>query len=106
VQYKTIVEKWKHSRPCAEDNFNRDELLAILTHLGEYFPGKKADYLFFNTNKDRNLGIDADEFTDMWMKEQELKERRRRLLTDYFIKIQNRGRGICTCLAYLFRPSQ
>ena len=70
VEYKTIVQKWLESRPCKEDTFNRDELFAILEHLGEYFPGKKADFLFFASNQDNDTTMDVDEFIMMWMSEQ------------------------------------
>jgi Ca2+-binding EF-hand superfamily protein len=50
-------------------NFNRDELYAILNHIKQYFPGKKADYLFFNSNRDNDNTMDVEEFIDMWMEE-------------------------------------
>lgn len=77
-----------------------------MKHLGVYFPGKKANYLFFASNQDNDTTMDVNEFIDMWLNEQERKDKRRRLLTEYYIKIQNRGRGICGLLANLFRPTQ
>ncbi len=54
---------------CEEKTFNRDELEAILSHLGLYFPGKKADYMFFNSNEDGDTNMDVDEFIKMWQLE-------------------------------------
>lgn len=87
VEYKPLLDKWLESRVCCEDTFNRDELQAILSHLGLYFPGKKADYMFFNSNEDGDANLDANEFTKMWLYEQAQKDKKRRILTDYYLKI-------------------
>ena len=64
-----MLDKWLESRVCGEDTFNREELHAILSHLGLYFPGKKADYMFFNSNEDGDTNLDVDEFIKMWQLE-------------------------------------
>lgn len=69
MEYKSLLDKWLESRVCEEKTFNRDELEAILSHLGLYFPGKKADYMFFNSNEDGDTNMDVDEFIKMWQLE-------------------------------------
>lgn len=101
----TLLQKWLENRTCTHDTFNRDELYAILKHLGVYFPGKKADYLFFQSNQDNDTIMSCDEFIEMWRNEQDIIDKRRRAVTDYLIKVRSRGNGICSCVTRLFRPN-
>jgi len=43
--------------------------------------------MFFNANEDGDTNMDCDEFIKMWLHEQTQKEKDRRILTDYYIKI-------------------
>jgi len=56
------MDKWLYNRDCTENSLSRDEIYEIFVLLGDYFPGKRADDLFFRSNSDGDTTISCEEF--------------------------------------------
>jgi Ca2+-binding EF-hand superfamily protein len=68
------MDKWLYNRSCGENSLSRDEIYQIFVSRGVYFPGKRADDLFFRSNSDGDTTISCEEFVDIYMKEFEEAE--------------------------------
>lgn len=65
--------------------------------LGVYFPGKRADDLFFRSNSDGDTTISQEEFVDIYMKEFAEAEQKRLKIVENFVRLRDRmNRGMCS----------
>ena len=72
--------------------------------LGEDYPNKRADDLFFRSNSDGDTTISCEEFVDIYMKETEEKEKLRAKLAENILRFRRRvSHGMCSFLARIFR---
>ena len=100
----SLVDKWAYQRDCKENTLARDEIYQMYVILGEDYPNKRADDLFFRSNSDGDTTISCEEFVEIYMKELEEKEKLRAKLAENILRFRRRvSHGMCSFMARLFR---
>lgn len=77
IKILTMKEKYEQLRKCKEKTLCRDEIYEMFVKIGENYPEKKADDLFFTANQDNDATISCDEFIQLVRKEIEDRNTKR-----------------------------
>ncbi len=100
------MKKWLFNRECRENSLSRDEIYQIYVTLGVYFPGKRADDLFFRSNSDGDTTISQDEFIDIYMKEFAEAEQKRLKIVENYVRLKDRlDQGMCSFVTRFFKTN-
>ena len=72
--------------------------------MGEYFPGTRADDLFFKSNSDGDDTISCEEFINIYLKEIDFNAEKRLKYVENMVRLRGRfEKGICSFATRFFR---
>lgn len=99
-----MKEKYEQLRKCKEKTLCRDEIYEMFVKIGENYPEKKADDLFFTANQDNDATICCEEFIQLVRKEIEERNTKRYKFAQAIAKLKKSvNKARCSILVRWFQ---